>query len=155
MADSSVPKKRRSTLARQLKTTKNHETTHDDHETESIQVISRAKNIKRALADQVRSVDSSRQACLSAKRDLEDINDSQDLTEIKEKITQLSHLYRALTEKYEALFKYTIDLKASTELSIICHYQHAMTVAMGDTESASDGRDPSYSAALMSSVHRP
>lgn len=155
MADSSTPKKRRSTLARQLKTTKIHETSHEDHELESIQVIRRATNIKRALSDQVRAVDSSRQACLSAKRDLEDISDSQDWNEIKEKITQLNHLYRSLTEKYEALFKYTVDLKASTELSIVCHYQHAMTVAMGDTESASNGGDPSYSAALMSSVHRP
>lgn len=153
MSTPTAGKKRRQSLARQLKvkSVQEHE---EDHDACGLEVIKRASNIKRVTADHRRAVVSSSQACEAAKRDIDAITDSGRDQEINEKIAQLSHLYKTLAEKFEALVKYSVELEASVELAVSSRYQHAMTVAMGDTESASDGRDPSYAAALISSVHR-
>lgn len=153
MAASVDNKKRHRSLARQLKVKKVLEC-EDEFDERSSPIIRRASNIKVATADYCRDVKASSEACRAAKRDLDAISGGNRDPETAEKITQLSHLYKNLAEKYESLLKYAVDLKASTELAITCRYQHAMTVAMGDTESASDGRDPAHSAALISSVHR-
>lgn len=152
----SVPtagKKRRQSLARQLKV-KSVQECEEDHDAHGMEIIRRASNIRRTVSDHRRVVESSSQACEAAKRDIEAISGAGRDQEVNDKIVQLNHLYKTLAEKYEALLKYSVELEASVELAITSRYQHAMLVAMGDTESASDGRDASYSAALISSVHR-
>lgn len=151
MAASLGGKKQGRSLARQFKK-KRAQTGDDGVDKRGTDIIKLASNARNATADYHRDVESSREACHAAKRDLEAISTRD--PETLEKIAQLSHLYKALSEKYEALLKFAVELKAATELATTCRYQHAMTVAMGDTESASDGRDPAYTAALTSSVHR-
>lgn len=119
-------------------------------EDEGFDIIDAATNIDQSMAVHRREVDSAAKACTTARQDLEELEDA-----TTEKLNQYKHMFDALSKQYEALLKYTVNLEAATKLAITSHYQHAMQVAMGDPESASDGRDASHSMALMSSVHRP
>lgn len=118
---------------------------------EGFDIIEAATNIEQSMASHRRVVDAASKACTAAGQDLEEVEVS---SMTSEKLAQYKHMFDGLAKQYETLLKYTVNLEAATKLAITSHYQHAMQVAMGDPESASDGRDASHTMALMSSVHR-
>lgn len=138
-------KKRKAPLARQLKVKSNR--TGDDILVVSeapFDVVACAFDIKDNLAAHRHDVDAAAHACAAAMHDVEEADETVD---IKDKVRQLTYMYRVLADKYTELVKYTVQLEAATELAITSRHQHAMEVARGDTESSS-------ADALMSSVHR-
>ena len=144
-------RKRSSPLERQLKSRGRQEVV-DVGADDGFDIIDAATNIEQSMATHRHEIDSASKACVAACQDLEELDGT---TATSEKLAQYKHMFDGLAKQYETLLRYTVNLEAATKLAITSHYQHAMQVAMGDPESASDGRDASHSTALMSSVHRP
>ncbi len=136
-------KKRKTPLARQLKPSKANNDLLVVSEA-PFDILACATDIKDNLAAHRHDVETSAQACAAAARDVDEAEDGPDL---KDKVRQLSYMYRILSDKYTELAKYTAQLEAATELAITSRHQYAMEIARGDTESNSTD-------ALMSSVHR-
>lgn len=138
-----TPKKRRTTLARQLKIKKTRQAAASESYS-PFDVVDCATNIEANVRAHRREVAEGKQACATAIRDMDSVEEGPDL---KDKLRQLAGMFRTLNEKYAELLQYTVKLEGAVELAINSRHQYALEIARGDVESASE-------SALMSSVHR-
>ena len=112
-------KKRKTTLARQLKV-KRQEDSFDTFQDSSFDVVACAADIKTNMSNHRRALESNLQACTAALDDMESIDDHAD---VRDKIRQLEYMYRVLNEKYNELLQYTVRLEAATELAITSRHR--------------------------------
>lgn len=137
---SAPPKKRKAPLARQLKIKSQAASAAGP----PFDVVECAMDIRANAVAHRREVSNATQACTAAIRDMEEVQEG---PELKDKLRQLSGLFRVLSDKYSELLQHTVRIEAAVELAVSSRHQYAMEIARGDVESAS-------ASALMSSDHR-
>lgn len=103
-----------------------------------------ALNVSARTKTHREEVESAAHACFDALRDANEVEEGPDM---KDKLRQLTYMYKILAEKYTNLLEHTVRLEAAVELAITSRHQYAMEVIRGDVESASED-------ALLSSEHR-